>query len=117
MYYGEPFSEDYTIYGDNEDGKNLVLSYECDDLCYAIAEAFEYEYKWLDIARENKIMLEKVFEVDVEKQELIVVASLLLYLVVSITFEDKFIDALNNGFLIRLIRRLEQLVLWQIKMV
>lgn len=33
---------DYTIYGDNEDGKSIVLSYECVDLCYAIAEAFEY---------------------------------------------------------------------------
>jgi uncharacterized membrane protein YgaE (UPF0421/DUF939 family) len=31
----------------------------------------------------------------------------LLYLVASITFEDKFIDALNNGYLIRLVKRLE----------
>ncbi len=111
MYYGEPFSKDYTIYDDEEDGENLVLSYECDDLCFAIAEAFEYEYKWLDVVEEDNIKLEKVFEVGVEKQNLSVIASLLMYLIVSITYDDNFIDALNNGFLIRLISRLEQLVL------
>ena len=50
-------------------------------------------------------MLEKIFDVDVETQDFDVIVSLLLYLVESVTFEDKFIDALNNGYLIRLIKR------------
>ena len=48
-------------------------------------------------------------DIDIETQDFDVIASLLLYLVESITFEDKFIDALNNGYLIRLIKRLEYL--------
>jgi hypothetical protein len=107
MYYGIPYSEECDVYGDDEEGENLIVSYECDDLCRAIADEFQYDYEWLDILHNNQIKLEKVFDVDVETQDFDVIASLLLYLVVSITFEDKFIDALNNGYLIRLIKRLE----------
>ncbi len=109
MYYGIPYSEECYVYGDDNEGKNLIVSYECDDLCRAIADAFQYDYEWLDILSNNQIELEKVFDVDVESQAFDVIASLLLYLVVSITFEDKFIDALNNGFLIRLLKRLLKL--------
>jgi hypothetical protein len=107
MYYGIPYCEECDVYGDDEEGENLIVSYECDDLCRAIADEFQYDYEWLDILHNNQIKLEKVFDVDVETQDFDVIASLLLYLVVSITFEDKFIDALNNGYLIRLIKRLE----------
>lgn len=105
MYYGFPYSEECNEYGDDEEGKNLIVSYECADLCRTIAGEFEYE--WLDILQNKQIKLEKIFDVDVERQDFDVIASLLLYLVESITFEDKFIDALNNGYLIRLIKRLE----------
>ena len=107
MYYGIPYSEECDVYGDDEEGENLIVSYECDDLCRAIADEFQYDYEWLDILHNKQIKLEKVFDVDVETQDFDVIASLLLYLVVSVTFEDKFIDALNNGYLIRLIKRLE----------
>ena len=107
MYYGIPYSEECDVYGDDEEGENLIVSYECDDLCRAIADEFQYDYEWLDILHNKQIKLEKVFDVDVETQDFDVIASLLLYLVESITFEDKFIDALNNGYLIRLIKRLE----------
>jgi hypothetical protein len=106
MYYGVPYSKECHVYGDDEEGKNLIVSYECDDLCRTIADEF-YDYKWLDILDNNQIELEKIFDVDVETQDSNVIASLLLYLVESITFEDIFIDALNNGYLIRLIKRLE----------
>ena len=43
-------------------------------------------------------------DVDVETQDFDVIASLLLYLVASITFEDKFIDALNNIKALRLFK-------------
>jgi|GEM_PF-1825598 hypothetical protein len=105
MYYGIPYSEECYVYGHEEDGENLIVSYECDDLCRTIAEEFEYDYEWLDILQNNQIMLEKIFDVDVETQDFDVIVSLLLYLVESVTFEDKFIDALNNGYLIRLIKR------------
>lgn len=108
MYYGEPYSEECYIYGDEEEN-NLILSYECDDLCKNIASAFQYDYKWHDVLQNNQIELEKVFDLNVEKQEMDVIASLLLYLVVSITFEDKFIDALNNGYLVRVLKRLAYL--------
>lgn len=107
MYYGFPHSEECDVYGDNEEGENLIVSYECDDLCRAIAEEFQYEYEWQDILQNRHIKLEKVFDIDVEKQDLDVIASLLLYLIVSVTYEDKFIDALNNGYLLRLIKRLK----------
>jgi hypothetical protein len=107
MYYGIPYSEECDVYGDDEEGENLIVSYECDDLCRAIADEFQYDYEWLDILHNKQIKLEKVFDVDLETQDFDVIASLLLYLVVSVTFEDKFIDALNNGYLIRLIKRLE----------
>lgn len=108
MYYGEPYSEECYIYGDEEEN-NLILSYECDDLCKNIASSFQYDYKWHDVLQNNQIELEKVFDLNVEKQEMDVIASLLLYLVVSITFEDKFIDALNNGYLVRVLKRLAYL--------
>jgi hypothetical protein len=107
MYYGIPYSEECDVYDDDEEGENLIVSYECDDLCRTIAEEFQYDYKWLDILHNNQIELEKIFDVDVEKQDFDVIVSILLYLVESITFEDKFIDALNNGCLIRPVKRLE----------
>ena len=106
MYYGFPHSEECYVYGEYEEGKKLIVSYECDDLCRTLADEFQYDYEWLDILQNKQIKLEKIFDVDVEKQDFDVIASLLLYLVESITFEDKFIDALNNGYLIRLIKRL-----------
>ena len=106
MYYGIPYSEECYVYGDTKEGNNLIVSYECDDLCRNIADKFD-DYEWLDILDNNQIEIEKIFDVDVETQSFDVIASLLLYLVESITFEDKFIDALNNGYLIRLIKRLE----------
>ena len=105
MYYGIPYSEECYIYGDEEDN-NLIVSYECDDLCEHIAEAFQDDYKWHDVLQSNRIKLEEIFDVEVETQDIHVIASLLLYLVVSITFEDKFIDALKNGYLVRLLKRL-----------
>ena len=45
MYYGFPYSEEYDVYGENEDGENLIVSYECNDLCWAIAEEFEDDIK------------------------------------------------------------------------
>ena len=105
MYYGIPYAEECYIYGDEED-QNLILSYECDDLCTHIADQFQDEFKWIDVLDDNQIKLEEIFEVEVETQDIHVISSLLLYLVESITFEDKFIEALNNGYLIRLIKRL-----------
>jgi hypothetical protein len=107
MYYGIPYSEECHVYSDEKEGKNLIVSYECDELCRTIANVLQYDYEWLDILQNNQIELEKIFDIDVETQDFDVIASLLLYLVESITFEDKFIDALNNGYLIRLIKRLE----------
>jgi hypothetical protein len=110
MYYGTPHSDDCDIYGDYEENGYLIVSHECDSLCKAIVDKFAYDYEWFDILDDNHINIEEVFKVDVEKQDLDVVASLLLYLVESITYEDKFIDALNNNYLIRLIERLDDLV-------
>ncbi|WP_213950544.1 hypothetical protein [Tepidanaerobacter syntrophicus] len=107
MYYGDPYSEECYVYDDEKDGKNLIVSYECDNLCKAIADEFQYDYKWLDILENNQINLENIFDVDVETQDFDVIVSLLLYLDESIIFEDKFIDALNNGYLIRLLKRLK----------
>jgi len=107
MYYGIPYSEECYEYGDTKEGKNLIVSYECDDLCRSIADEFQYDYEWLDILYNNQIKLEKIFDIDVGKLDFDVIVSILLYLVESITFEDKFIDALNNGYLILLLKRLE----------
>jgi len=108
MYYGTPYSDECDIYEDyNEDGY-LILSHECHSLCRAIADKFEYDYEWFDILDDHEIVFEKIFDIDIEKQDIDVVIALLLYLVGSITYEDKFIDALNNNYLIRLIERLKQ---------
>ncbi len=107
MYYGRPYSEECYVYGENEDGKNLILSSECDDLCSTIAHEFENDYNWLDVLENSQVKLERIYDVDVETQDLDVIASLLLYLIESITFDDEFIDALNNGYVIRLLKRLE----------
>ncbi len=109
MYYGEPYSRECYVYDDELDGKNLIVSYECDDLCIAIVDKFQHEYKWLDILEVNQIELKNIFDVAVEEQDLEVISSLLLYLVESITFEDKYMDALNNRYLIRLIKRLQDI--------
>jgi hypothetical protein len=108
MYYGTPYSDECHIYGDYEDESFLIVSHECDSLCMAIADKFGYDYEWLDILDEHEIVFEKIFDINIEKQDLDVVIALLLYLVESVTYEDIFIDALNNGYLIRLIQRLNQ---------
>jgi len=108
MYYGTPHSDECNIYGDYGEYGCLIVSQECDSLCRAIADKFEYDYQWFDILDEHEIVLEKIFDIDIEKQDIDVVIALLLYLVGSITYEDKFIDALNNNYLIRLIERLKQ---------
>jgi len=107
MYYGVPHSEDCLVYSDeNEDG-HLIMSDECDELCIAIAEEFQYKFKWYDVFDDNKITLETIFDVDVEVQDFDVITAILLYLVDSLMLEDRFIDALNNGFLLRVLKRLE----------
>jgi len=40
MYYGVPYSEECVVHGEDEEDNNLILSYECEDLCNAIAEKF-----------------------------------------------------------------------------
>lgn len=109
MYYGFSYSEECDVYGNDVEGNNLIVSYECHDLCMSIANKFQDDYKWIDILDNNQIELENIFHVDIETQDFDVIACLLLYLVESITLEDKFIDALNNRYLIRLIKRLEYL--------
>ncbi len=105
MYYGTPYSEECSVYEDEKDGQKLIVSHECYDLCTFIADEFEKDHEWLDI--KDQLKLEDVFDVDPETQNLDIIISLLLYLVWSISFEDKFIDALNNGYLVRLLKRLE----------
>lgn len=108
MYYGDPYNDDCLVYDDDKDGKNLILSKECDALCWAVVDAFEVDYKkWLEHLDNHEITLDGVFEVDVEKQGFDVIASLLIYLVISITYQDRFIDALHNGYLVQLLKRLE----------
>ena len=68
MYYGTPYSEECYIYCNKEDN-NLIVSYECDDLCRSIADKFQYDYEWLDILDENEIVFEKIFDIDVEAQD------------------------------------------------
>lgn len=125
MYYGVPYSEECYVYGygededeyenenenenENEEKEYLIVSSECHDLCTTIAETFGDGYKWNDILKDSQIRLDDIFQVDVEAQNLTVIISLLLYLVVSVTIDDRFIEALNNGYLIRLLKRLEQL--------
>ncbi|MBG0765620.1 MAG: hypothetical protein H0S78_12230, partial [Tissierellales bacterium] len=69
---------------------------------------FGYDYEWLDILDEHEIVFEKIFDINIEKQDIDVIIALLLYLVESVAYEDIFIEALNNGYLIRLIQRLNQ---------
>ena len=88
----------------------MVVSYACDDLCHAIAQAFEQDYKWLDILEEKGIQLEDVFELEVETQDFEVIVSLLLYLLASTLLEDKLIDSFQNGYMLRLLKRLDALV-------
>lgn len=113
MYYGTPASEEYTVYESELDGKNLVLSSECDDLFYAIGDAFEDEMyggtRWLDIIEQKGYHLTTIFDVPVEKEDLEMISALLYYLVLSITYEDVMIDALQNGFVLRLLKRLNDL--------
>ncbi|NLA28018.1 MAG: hypothetical protein GX878_11560 [Firmicutes bacterium] len=107
MYYGTPYSDECDVYDDEKDGQKLVVSHECHDLCSSIADEFEKDYEWHDI--KDQLNLEDLFDVDLETQNLDIIIPLLLYLVWSVSFEDKFIDALNNGYLVRLLKRLESL--------
>jgi hypothetical protein len=108
MYYGTPYSDECDIYEDNNEDGYLIVSHECDSLCRAIADKFGYDYEWLDILDEHEIVFEKIFDINIEKQDIDVIIALLLYLVESVAYEDIFIEALNNGYLIRLIQRLNQ---------
>ncbi|NLA95562.1 MAG: hypothetical protein GX838_01785 [Clostridiaceae bacterium] len=110
MYYGEPLSDDYLIYGGKGGFDKLVVSYDCDDLCHSIAQAFERDYDWLDILKDKGIRLEDIFELEVETQDFEAIVSLLLYLLTSTLLEDKLIDSFQNGYMFRLLKRLDALV-------
>lgn len=88
----------------------LVVSCACDDLCHAIAQAFERDYEWLDILEEKGIQLEDVFELEVETRDFEAIVSLLLYLLASTLLEDQLINSSQNGYMLRWLKRLDALV-------
>lgn len=44
MYYGIPYSEECVVYGEDEEDNDLMISYECIDLCNAVAERFNINF-------------------------------------------------------------------------
>lgn len=69
MYYGLPYSDECIEYTDSTDAGNLIVSYECNDLCRSIAEEFEQKYKWHDILSDNQIKVDSVFELNVKHRK------------------------------------------------
>lgn len=77
------------------DGPSAVISGNGLSKCHALLQGRPLDRFRRSVDAETG--LADLVDVDLETQNLDIIIPLLLYLVWSISFEDKFIDALNNG--------------------
>ena len=102
MYYGEPYNKKCHLYDDD-----LVLSDECYKLCLAIEKEYgKDDSSFLDVLFDYDIGIENALERDIESLDFEAVEALLVILIVSMRDNDMFIDALKNGLLLKLLKRL-----------
>lgn len=89
--------------------RSPLISSECEDLFQAILHAFGNDTSWEDTLTFKGIMLEESFDLELEDQPFEVVVALLLYLTSRCIFEDRLVDAFHNGYMLRLLKRLDAL--------
>ncbi len=104
-YYGKPKDEFYLVYDEkNEAGDHLVISYECNELCEELA------YLLKDIKTEymDEPMTQERLDYLMRQASEEEVQTIVMSIVDSLSYNDYFIECLNNGILIQLIDRLLQ---------
>ena len=89
--------------------RSPLISSECEDLFQAILHAFGNDTSWEDTLTFKGIMLEEIFDLELEVQPFEVVVALLLYLTSAFVFEDRLVDSFHNGYMLRLLKRLDAL--------
>ena len=89
--------------------RSPLISSECKDLFQAILHAFGRDESWEDTLTFKGIMLEEIFDLELEVQPFEVVVALLLYLTSAFVFEDRLVDSFYNGYMLRLLKRLDAL--------
>lgn len=89
--------------------QSSLISQECEALFRAIRHTFQSHESWQDTLTYKGILLEEIFDLDLETQPLEVVAALLLYLTSSSILEEMQVDAFQKGYMLRLLKRLEAL--------
>lgn len=101
-YYGQPKDEAYEVYAaENEAGEPLVISNECTEFCETCAFILR------DDVDPEEITAEQPQEVPVEEMDERQTEAVLLDLIDSLSENDRFLDALKDGTVIRLVERLE----------
>lgn len=110
-YYGEPADDTYEEFAaENEEGKNLVMSQECNEMCETIAadlKGIDYEA----VLAKAQLSLDTLNEAEVEKADQETVSALLLAFIDSLSEGDAMIDALSSGLFTKLFQHLKQLVM------
>ena len=109
MHYEEAAPDNYRFYTRGETFRRPLISSECEDLFQAIIHAFARDESWEDTLTFKGILLEEIFDLELEVQPFEVVVALLLYLTSACIVEDRLVDSFQNGYMLRLLKRLDTL--------
>lgn len=109
MYFGQPYTDECDLYGDEDSGYPLVISRQCDALLSAIAGSFNDAFPYQDIFGFRGISLDDIFGLKVEELDFEVVGALFRYLLSTGIHEGKLMIAFQNGFMLDLVKRLKVL--------
>ena len=107
-YLGLPPDGDH-FYLNDESFRRALVSPEYEALFRAIHHTFKKDEGWWETLTYKGIVLKEIFDLDLEIQPFEIVVALLLYLTTASYFEDKLVEAFQNGFMLRLLKRLDAL--------
>lgn len=109
-YYGQPMEDGDTEYAvEDEHGNPLVMSAECTEFCETIGGDLAEDTDWQKVFEKRNIKAEEVFSIEPETADEELTRAVLLELADSLSENDQFIEALQNGFLLKMLKRLQKI--------
>jgi hypothetical protein len=101
-YYGAPKDDTYEEYAaEDEEGNQLVIAGECEEFCETCAFILRDEVDPEEVLSRRPVEGMKIEDMDEE-----LTAAYLLDLIDSLAENDRFLDALQDGTVVRLVEKL-----------
>lgn len=102
-YYGKPKNDAYEEYAAvNEEGEPLVIADECTEFCETCAFILR------DDVKPEEVFARKKADVPVEEMDEELCEAVLLDLIDSLAENDRFLDALQDGTVVKLVKKLQE---------